>query len=48
MLTIEKIFLLKSLDIFAQVPEKDLMPIATLLEEVILPKGTELFLAGDE
>jgi CRP/FNR family transcriptional regulator, cyclic AMP receptor protein len=48
MLTIEKIFLLKSLDIFAQVPEKDLMPIATLLEEVILPKGTDLFLAGDE
>jgi len=48
MLTIEKIFLLKSLDVFAEVPEQYLIPIASLLEEVVLPTGTDLFLEGDE
>jgi CRP/FNR family transcriptional regulator, cyclic AMP receptor protein len=48
MLIIEKIFLLKSLDLFSEVPERELIPLAALLEEVSLPKGSDLFHEGDE
>ncbi len=48
MLIIEKIFLLKSLDLFADVPEKDLIPLADILENIFLKKGEVLFNKDDE
>jgi CRP/FNR family cyclic AMP-dependent transcriptional regulator len=48
MLIIEKIFLLKSLDLFADIPEHELLPLASLLEDKSLSEGECLFQKGDE
>jgi CRP-like cAMP-binding protein len=47
LLLIEKVLLLKSLDIFSETPETVLTEVAEILEEVQLEKGTEIFKVGD-
>lgn len=47
MLIIEKVFLLKNLELFNLIPEKDLIPIAEILEEKFCDAGTDIFNQGD-
>ncbi|MCB0164916.1 MAG: cyclic nucleotide-binding domain-containing protein [Anaerolineae bacterium] len=46
-LTLEKVLILKSADIFAEVPEADLIGIAAIMEEVEVSHGTTIFEQGD-
>lgn len=45
--TIEKVIILKTVDIFAETPDNVLAEVATLLDEVELPAGEVLFKKGD-
>jgi CRP-like cAMP-binding protein len=47
LLTVEKILILKSVDIFAHTPDKILVDIAGLLREVEEPAGTVIFAKGE-
>ena len=47
LLLIEKVLLLKSLDIFEATPETVLTEVAEILEEVQIEKGTKIFKVGD-
>lgn len=47
MLTIEKVIVLKTVKIFSQTPEEDLVEVASIVEEVELKAGETLFLKGD-
>ena len=47
LLTIEKVIILKSVDIFAETPDDVLAEIAMLLEEVEIPAGETIFKKGD-
>ena len=46
-LLIEKVFLLKSLNIFQETPENVLADLAPLLQDIEIEKGTEVFKEGD-
>ncbi|MBK7957771.1 MAG: cyclic nucleotide-binding domain-containing protein [Bacteroidetes bacterium] len=47
MLTIEKVFLLKSIEMFQSTPENNLIAVAEILEEVFVEAGQTLFRKGD-
>lgn len=47
LLTVEKIMILKSVDLFAHTPDKILVEIAALLQEVEAPAGTVIFTKGE-
>jgi CRP-like cAMP-binding protein len=47
LLLIEKVFLLKSLGIFADTPENVLADLAPLMQDMELEEGTEIFHEGD-
>ncbi|MEZ4713403.1 MAG: cyclic nucleotide-binding domain-containing protein [Caldilineaceae bacterium] len=47
LLTIEKVMVLKSVEIFAHTPEDILVEIADLLKEIAAPAGTLIFNQGD-
>jgi CRP-like cAMP-binding protein len=47
LLTIEKVMILKSCDIFSATPEEDLIEVASIVEEVQYPKGKDIFVKGD-
>jgi CRP/FNR family transcriptional regulator, cyclic AMP receptor protein len=47
LLLIEKVLLLKSVDIFSETPETVLTEVAEVLEEIELPMGADVFLTGD-
>jgi CRP-like cAMP-binding protein len=47
MLLVEKVFLLKSIEIFAQTPEPILIDVAEIIKEQEVVKGTVLFNQGD-
>ncbi|OQX12547.1 MAG: cyclic nucleotide-binding protein [Desulfobacteraceae bacterium IS3] len=47
LLTIEKVMILKSTDIFSATPEEDLIEVASIVEEVEYKKGKDIFIKGD-
>ena len=47
LLTVEKIMILKSVDLFAHTPDKILVEIAALLQEVEASAGTVIFTKGE-
>ncbi len=47
LLTIEKVMILKSTDIFSATPEEDLIEVASIVEEVEYKKGKDIFVKGD-
>jgi len=47
LLTIEKVMILNTVDIFAQTPDEILVDIAALLKELTVPAGTTIFEKGD-
>lgn len=47
MLIIEKIFLLKTVDLFAEISEDKLIAIAEVMKEELVSKGTTIFNKGD-
>lgn len=47
LLTIEKVIILKSVDIFSQTPEEDLVDVASIIEEVEVKAGKPIFEKGD-
>ena len=46
-LTIEKVMILKSVDIFSETPEEDLIEVASIVEEVEVKAGKEIITKGD-
>jgi len=48
LLTIEKVMILKTVDIFAQTPDEILADIAALLKEVEAPPGATIFEKGEQ
>jgi len=48
LLTIEKVMILNTVDIFAQTPDEILVDIAALLKEMTVPAGTTIFEKGDQ
>lgn len=46
-LTIEKVIILKAVEIFSATPEEDLIEVASIVEEIDIPKGADVFLKGD-
>lgn len=48
LLTIEKVMILKTVDIFAQTPDEILADIAALLKEVEAPLGATIFEKGEQ
>lgn len=48
MLIIEKVFLLKSVDLFSAIPEERLISIAEVMEEELIEKNHLIFRKGDE
>lgn len=47
LLTIEKVIILKSVNIFSETPEEDLVEVASIVEEIEVPAGEEIFKKGD-
>jgi CRP-like cAMP-binding protein len=47
LLTIEKVFILKSINLFSQVSEDDLLSLANNMKEVEFKKGTKIIKEGD-
>ncbi|MDM8524391.1 cyclic nucleotide-binding domain-containing protein [Desulfococcaceae bacterium HSG8] len=47
LLNIEKVMILKDTDIFSQTPEEDLIEVASIVEEVEVKKGEDVFIKGD-
>ncbi len=47
LLTIEKVIILKSVDIFSQTPEEDLVEVASIVEEVEVKTGETIIEKGD-
>ena len=47
LLTIEKILILKSINIFSEIPVDSLVELASILEEVEMKTGAEIFKKGD-
>ncbi len=47
LLTIEKVIILKSVDIFSQTPEEDLVDVAAIIEEIEVKAGDSIFFKGD-
>lgn len=47
LLTIEKVIILKSISIFSEIPEESLVEVASLLEELEVKAGEEIFKKGD-
>ncbi|MCP4112785.1 MAG: cyclic nucleotide-binding domain-containing protein [Desulfobacteraceae bacterium] len=47
LLTIEKVMILKSVDIFSATPEEDLIEVASIVEEISVKKGEEFITKGD-
>lgn len=47
LLTIEKILVLKSINIFSEIPEENLVEVASVMEELEVTAGTEIFKKGD-
>lgn len=48
MLLIEKVLVLRSSEIFNNIPEQELVDLATILEEVFIEAGEKIFAKGDE
>lgn len=46
-LTLEKILILKSAELFSAVPEEDLAPVAAILDEVDVETGQDVIVEGD-
>ena len=46
-LTIEKILILKSVDLFSGIPEEDLAPVAAILEEIDVESGRDIIVEGE-
>ncbi len=47
LLTIEKVIILKSVSIFSETPEEDLVEVASIIEEVEVKAGEVIFEKGD-
>lgn len=47
LLTVDKIILLKSVDIFKEIPDQILADLASIVEDESYPEGTEIIKAGD-
>ncbi|MFP4347037.1 MAG: Crp/Fnr family transcriptional regulator [Desulfococcaceae bacterium] len=47
LLTIERVIILKSVNIFSEVPEEDLVEVASIVEEMEVKKGEDIILKGD-
>ncbi|PID73318.1 MAG: cyclic nucleotide-binding protein [Desulfobacterales bacterium] len=47
LLTIERVIILKSVNIFSEVPEEDLVEVASIVEEVEAKAGEDIILKGD-
>ena len=47
LLTIEKVIILKSVSIFAEIPDESLVEVASILEEVEFKAGEEILRKGD-
>jgi CRP-like cAMP-binding protein len=47
LLTIERVIILKSIGIFSEVPEEDLVEVASIVEEIEVQKGKEIIQKGD-
>ena len=47
LLTIEKVLTLKSVSIFSKIPEESLVEVASVLEEINVSNGQEIFKKGD-
>jgi CRP-like cAMP-binding protein len=47
LLTIERVIILKSVGIFSEVPEEDLVEVASIVEEVEVEAGKEIIKKGD-
>ena len=47
LLTIERVIILKSVNIFSQVPEEDLVEVASIVEELEVKKDEDIFLKDD-
>lgn len=47
LLTIEKVMILKSVNIFSETPEEDLVDVASIVEEVEIKAGEHVFVKGD-
>lgn len=47
LLTIERVIILKSVNIFSEVPEEDLVEVASIVEEMEVKKGEAIILKGD-
>ncbi len=46
-LTIEKVIILKAVEIFSATPEEDLIELASIVEEIDVKKDTHVFVKGD-
>jgi len=46
-LTLEKVLILKSAELFSAVPEEDLAPVAAILDEVDVETGQDVIVEGD-
>ena len=47
LLTIEKVFILKSIDLFSQITEDDLLSLASNIKEIEFDNGTQIIKEGD-
>lgn len=47
LLTIERVIILKSVNIFSEVPEEDLVEVASIVEEVEVKAGEDIIVKGD-
>ncbi len=47
LLTIEKVMILKDVDIFSTTPEEDLIEVASIVEEIDVKMGEEVIKKGD-
>ena len=46
-LTIERVLLLKSTDVFSEIPEEDLLELAAAVEEIEIPQGERIIEKGE-
>ncbi len=47
LLTIERVIILKSVNIFSEVPEEDLVEVASIVEELEVKAGEDIIVKGD-
>lgn len=47
LLTIERVIILKSVNIFSEVPEEDLVEVASIVEEMEVKAGEDIIVKGD-